>query len=76
MQNYGIASTHTKTYHFTLLDLVITECDIAVEMDLIVVPDELEHGNMEPAGKRDTILSHTNGVVFDIGTAETTTSVC
>ena len=47
-----------------------------MEMDLIIVPDELEHSDMETACKRNAILSHANGVVLDVGAAETAIRVC
>src|SRR4029434_1812341 len=56
IDHYFLVLTH-RTHHFTWIDLRVTECDITVEMDLIIVPDELEHSDMETACKRDAILS-------------------
>ena len=39
-----------------------------MEVDLTVVPDELEDGDVEATGEGHPVLSHADGIVFDVGT--------
>lgn len=39
-----------------------------MEVDLTVVPDELEDGDVEATGEGHPVLSHADGVVLDVGT--------
>lgn len=40
-----------------------------MEVDLVVVADELEDGDVEAAGERDAVLRHADGVVLGVWAA-------
>ncbi|KAG7217104.1 hypothetical protein INR49_027645 [Caranx melampygus] len=46
----------------------VTQGNVTVEVDLIIIPNELEDSHMESAGERYAVLSHANGVVLDVWT--------
>ncbi|TNN47359.1 hypothetical protein EYF80_042447 [Liparis tanakae] len=46
----------------------VAERDVAVEVDLLVIPDELEDRDVEAAGERHAVLRHADGVVLDVRT--------
>ena len=39
-----------------------------MEVDLLVIPDELEDGDVEATGERHAVLCHADGVVFNVWT--------
>lgn len=39
-----------------------------MEVDLFVIPDKLEDGDVEATGERYAVLRHTDGVVFNVWT--------
>lgn len=39
-----------------------------MEVDLIVVPDELEDGDVEATGEGHAVLCHPNGVILNVWT--------
>lgn len=56
-----------RTHHFASVRLGVAQGNVAVQMDLIVIPDELKDGDVEAAGERDAVLRHGDGVVLDVG---------
>lgn len=46
-----------------------------MEVDLVVIPDELEDSDVEATGERHTILCHTDGVVLNVWTPKGTNCV-
>ena len=56
------------SHHFAGAGVRVTQRDVAVEVHLVVIPDELEDGDVEAAGERDAILHHADGVVLDVRT--------
>lgn len=59
-------------HHFASVCLRVTQGNVAVEVDLVIIPNELEDCDMEAAGERHTILCHADGVVLDVWTAKET----
>ena len=55
-------------HHFAGVGLRVAQRHVAVQVHLVVVADELEHGDVKATGERDAVLCHANGVVFDVGT--------
>lgn len=58
------------SHHFTRVPVRVTQRDITVQVDFVVVTDEFKNGDMKSAGERHTILCHANGVVLRVGTPE------
>lgn len=57
------------SHHFTRVPVRVTQGDIAVQVDFVVVTDKLKDCDMKSAGERHTILCHANGVVLCVGTS-------
>lgn len=55
-------------HHFAGVRFGVAEGDVAVEVDLLVIPDELEDRDVEAAGERHAVLRHADGVVLDVWT--------
>lgn len=54
------------TVHFACVRVRVAQRDVAVQVDLVVVPDEFEDRDMEAAGEGDAILRHPDGVVLRV----------
>lgn len=47
-----------------------------MEVDLVVIPDEFEDGDMESTGERHAVLCHANGVVLNVWTPRERNTMC
>lgn len=56
------------SHHFTGVCFRVTQGNVAVEVDLVIIPNELEDSDVESAGERYAVLSHADGVVLDVWT--------
>lgn len=53
-----------RTYYFAGVLFRVTKGDGTVEMNLVVIPDEFEDGDVEATGQGYPILLNPNGVIF------------
>lgn len=58
------------SHHFTRVPVRVTQGDITVQVDFVIVTDELKNCDMKSAGERHSVFCHANGVVLCVGTPE------
>lgn len=54
------------SHHFAGICVRVTQRDVTVQVDLVIIPDELENSDMEAAGERHAVLRHADGGVFNV----------
>lgn len=76
MTQYILLSIYSTmvSYHFAGVGVGVAKRHIAVEVHLVVIPDELEDGHVEAAGERHAVLCHAYGAVLNVRTSAQNTT--
>ena len=67
-QLFLFIKTEGFSHHFAGVCLGVTQGDVTVQVDLVVVPYELEDGDVEATGEGHAVLCHADGVVLNVWT--------